>query len=153
MAARCPRCGFENTAEALKCSSCGFDLIESTAALKPDELPRSPEITVPRSAKKRTLTVIFPENIEETFELEEGTYKIGRNPDSEIFLNDLTVSRNHAELIVEKDRTVISDLGSLNGTFVNNEIVEAPHPLKQGDIIQIGRFKLLFLAGEVREDE
>lgn len=153
MAFKCPRCGFENVSGATKCSSCGFDFIESTKAFTPEDLPQSTKISVPKKTKKRTLTVIFPDNIDETFELEEGIYEIGRSPDSEIFLNDLTVSRKHAKLIVEKERTLITDLGSLNGTFVNNELIEAPRLLNEGDILQIGRFKLLYLTGEVKENE
>lgn len=149
MSVKCPRCGYENKENASSCESCGFDFLENTTKYSPERTGTSGEVIMPVKPKKRALSVIFPEELEETFELEEGSYRIGRNPDSEIFLNDLTVSRNHAELKVEKDAAVIRDLGSLNGTFVNERLIEEPKELQDGDVIQIGRFKLLFTSGEV----
>jgi pSer/pThr/pTyr-binding forkhead associated (FHA) protein len=69
---------------------------------------------------------------------------IGRTPDAPIFLDDVTVSRNHALLVRRRDGLYIDDLGSLNGTYVNRHRIES-HLLDDGDEIQIGKFKLSYL--------
>ena len=71
---------------------------------------------------------------------------IGRHPDSDIFLDDITVSRKHAEIRRGSQGFELHDVGSLNGTYVNRERVEES-PLKAGDEIQIGKFKIVFLTG------
>jgi pSer/pThr/pTyr-binding forkhead associated (FHA) protein len=70
---------------------------------------------------------------------------VGRHPQSDIFLNDITVSRRHAELRREGGSYSVADLGSLNGTYVNRERVDTS-PLVSGDELQVGKFRLLFLA-------
>ena len=72
--------------------------------------------------------------------------EIGRHPDSHIFLDDITVSRRHAELRRDGGEYSLNDVGSLNGTYVNRERVEEAI-LHSGDEIQVGKFKLVFLAG------
>ena len=69
---------------------------------------------------------------------------IGRTPDAGVFLDDVTVSRNHALLVRRKDGLYIDDLGSLNGTYVNRRRIES-HQLQDGDEIQIGKYKLSYL--------
>ena len=69
---------------------------------------------------------------------------IGRSPDAEVFLDDVTVSRNHALLVRRRDGLYIDDLGSLNGTYVNRRRIES-HRLEDGDEIQIGKYKLSYL--------
>ncbi len=73
----------------------------------------------------------------------------GRHPDSDIFLDDITVSRRHAEFVTRTQTTTVRDVGSLNGTYVNRERIEEA-VLSSGDEVQIGKFKLLYLeaAGE-----
>ena len=72
--------------------------------------------------------------------------RVGRHPDSEIFLDDITVSRRHAEFARESTvRIKVHDVGSLNGTYVNRERIEEVE-LHDGDEVQIGKFKLLFLT-------
>src|SRR5207244_4993848 len=75
----------------------------------------------------------------------------GRHPDSDIFLDDVTVSRRHAELHRDGGTFTVRDVGSLNGTYVNRERVEAA-TLSSGDEVQIGKFRLVFIAGP-RPDE
>jgi pSer/pThr/pTyr-binding forkhead associated (FHA) protein len=103
--------------------------------------------------QKRSLIVVFPESSSEFIELNEGSYRIGRSEESDLFLNDLTVSRKHAVLTVKGRDVLIEDLGSLNGTFVNGNLIEERTKLKDGDIIQIGRFRLLYRVGEVDSNE
>ncbi len=75
---------------------------------------------------------------------------IGRHPDSDIFLDDITVSRRHAEVRRLSTGFEVSDTGSLNGTYINRELVERGS-LADGDELQVGKFKLVFLA--LGEDE
>jgi pSer/pThr/pTyr-binding forkhead associated (FHA) protein len=69
---------------------------------------------------------------------------IGRSPECHIFLDDVTVSRKHAELTHADDRWLIRDLGSLNGTFVNRKRIESAE-LEDDDELQIGKYRLTFL--------
>ena len=69
---------------------------------------------------------------------------IGRAPDCDVFLDDVTVSRRHAELLHEGDRFTIRDLGSLNGTFVNRQRVESAE-LHDDDEVQVGKYRMTFL--------
>ena len=70
----------------------------------------------------------------------------GRHPDSDIFLDDITVSRRHAEFVREGSGFVVRDVGSLNGTYLNRERIEQA-ALAGGDEVQIGKYRLVFLAG------
>jgi pSer/pThr/pTyr-binding forkhead associated (FHA) protein len=70
----------------------------------------------------------------------------GRHPDSEIFLDDVTVSRRHAEFHREGETFTVSDVGSLNGTYVNRDRIDRVL-LNDGDEVQIGKFRLVFFAG------
>jgi hypothetical protein len=85
------------------------------------------------------------------FLLDHDVTTSGRHPDSDIFLDDVTVSRRHAEFHREAGTFTVRDVGSLNGTYVNRERVEAA-TLANGDEVQIGKFRLVFLAGP-RSDE
>ncbi len=80
-----------------------------------------------------------------SFILEKPKTTIGRHPDSDIFLDDITVSRRHAEFVREREEYSLSDVGSLNGTYVNH--VRTDHEdLKSGDEVQIGKYRLLFIV-------
>ncbi len=80
------------------------------------------------------------------FLLDRDTTSAGRHPDSDIFLDDVTVSRRHAEFRREGGEFVVIDVGSLNGTYVNREPVDQA-VLANGDEVQIGKFRLVFLTG------
>ncbi|GAB3548139.1 pSer/pThr/pTyr-binding forkhead associated (FHA) protein [Actinopolyspora lacussalsi] len=80
------------------------------------------------------------------FLLDRETTSSGRHPDSDIFLDDVTVSRRHAEFRREGAEYVVVDVGSLNGTYVNREPVDTS-VLANGDEVQIGKFRLVFLTG------
>ena len=81
------------------------------------------------------------------FVLDDMVVSAGRHPESDIFLDDVTVSRRHAEIIRQANRYLVRDVGSLNGTYLNRERIESEAPLTNGDELQIGRFKLVFLSG------
>ena len=80
------------------------------------------------------------------FLLDQPTTSAGRHPDSDIFLDDVTVSRRHAEFRLENSEFQVVDVGSLNGTYVNREPVDSA-VLANGDEVQIGKFRLVFLTG------
>lgn len=80
------------------------------------------------------------------FQLDKDLVSAGRHPDSDIFLDDVSVSRRHAEFRRAGDGFEVIDVGSLNGTYVNREPIESS-PLTGGDEIQIGKFRLVFLTG------
>ncbi|MGH3613476.1 MAG: glycogen accumulation regulator GarA [Pseudonocardia sp.] len=84
------------------------------------------------------------------FLLDRPTTSAGRHPDSDIFLDDVTVSRRHAEFRRDAGEFVVVDVGSLNGTYVNREPVDTA-VLANGDEVQIGKFRLVFRT-KPRED-
>ena len=85
------------------------------------------------------------------FLLDRSTTSAGRHPDSDIFLDDVTVSRRHAEFRLENGEFQVVDVGSLNGTYVNREPVDSA-VLANGDEVQIGKFRLVFLTGPRGDD-
>lgn len=82
----------------------------------------------------------------EVFRLEAKPVSIGRDPGSDIFLDDVTVSRNHATLTVTASGATLQDLSSLNGTYVNRRRIDEPETLVDGDEVQIGKFRLAYIA-------
>jgi pSer/pThr/pTyr-binding forkhead associated (FHA) protein len=84
------------------------------------------------------------------FQLDKDQVSAGRHPDSDIFLDDVSVSRRHAEFRRTGDGFEVVDVGSLNGTYVNREPIESSG-LANGDEIQIGKFRLVFLTGNRSE--
>lgn len=84
-------------------------------------------------------------NVGATYLLDTDITRVGRHPDNEVFLDDVTVSRRHAEFRRDDGQFVLRDVGSLNGTYVNGERIEVAN-LRLGDEVQIGKFKLVFLA-------
>ncbi|GAA4216298.1 oxoglutarate dehydrogenase inhibitor Odhl [Actinocatenispora rupis] len=85
------------------------------------------------------------------FLLDHDVTTSGRHPDSDIFLDDVTVSRRHAEFHREAGVFTVRDVGSLNGTYVNRERVETA-TLSNGDEVQIGKFRLVLIAGPKVDD-
>ncbi len=78
------------------------------------------------------------------FQLVDLVTRLGRHPDSEISLDDITVSRRHAEIERTESGYLVSDAGSLNGTYVNQDRIDQPQLLHHGDELQIGKFRLVF---------
>ena len=105
-----------------------------------------PDIMAVSKPVQPTLTIVKGPQIGETFELNASTITIGRDPSNSVFLNDMTVSRRHANLDlsnVSSGFASIKDLGSLNGTWVDGAIVNEAS-LKDGSTIQIGTFRMMF---------
>ena len=82
------------------------------------------------------------------YELDVGVTSLGRHPESTIFLDDITVSRRHAEADFDGNSVTVQDVGSLNGSYLNQKQLDAPSEIHDGDVFQIGKFKLMFFHGE-----
>jgi hypothetical protein len=156
MAMFCTNCGHRNPEGANFCSSCGAPLgagesSDTTVTFMPGELEADLEEEVHISPDeveggRGVLIVKRGPNAGSKFWLDSDVTHIGRHPDSDIFLDDITVSRRHAEIRRGSDGFSLHDVGSLNGTYVNRERVEGAD-LRSGDEIQIGKFKLVVLTG------
>jgi pSer/pThr/pTyr-binding forkhead associated (FHA) protein len=86
------------------------------------------------------------------FLLDTDLVTVGRHPDSDIFLDDISVSRRHANFTRTETGYVISDLGSLNGSYVNRDRIDTDVALTGGDEVQIGKYRLIYFAGSPRGD-
>jgi hypothetical protein len=147
----CPECGFQNPEAANYCAKCGALLAkdeagaETTMTYVPEEGDDDATALEDMGVKGPALVVRSGGGrTGETFPLEAERTLIGRSPDCEIFLDDVTVSRKHAVLQRRDDAFVIEDLGSLNGTFVNRHRIESGE-LTDNDELQIGKYRLTFL--------
>jgi pSer/pThr/pTyr-binding forkhead associated (FHA) protein len=147
----CSRCGHPNKDDAKFCAQCGAPLQgEPTLSLTPVEAEddASEEFPFPHDELQPGQALLLVKrgpNAGSTFLLENERTTTGRRPDSDVFLDDVTVSRNHARIERRGDSFFVQDDGSLNGTYVNGERVEETK-LASGDEIQIGMFKLVFFA-------
>ena len=138
----CPKCGaFQGAAEAPKedATTATYVIDDQTGELKPvdvgDVAAQSGALVV-RSGGGR---------VGQSFPLTGEKMSIGRSPEAGVFLDDVTVSREHATLIRRGGDWFLDDSGSLNGTYVNRQRVDS-HRLADGDELQIGKFKLTFFA-------
>ena len=150
---RCNDCGYENAEDAKVCVSCGVGLkskqeTETTMAFTPlQEEEKEAPVEVEGISEEAVFVVKRGSTVGQRFPLRGGEITLGRDPQSDIFLNDITVSRKHAKVTMEQSAIKVSDVGSLNGTYVNGARVEVT-TLKHGDELQIGKFKLIFLEGK-----
>ena len=145
MSERCPVCSHEISPNDTVCPTCGFKLLGATQAMQPLVMSETPATTVEESAPARaTLNVVRGPQVGISFVLTGEPVTIGRSPQCTIFLNDMTVSRMHATIEQENGCYVIRDANSFNGVWVNNDSVDAPRKLQDGDVIQIGAFCLLY---------
>ena len=149
----CPECGFVNPEGANYCQKCGAFLPEAeddggstTAAYQLDESGDLRPVDIDEVvAEGATLAIRSGGGrAGEVFEIKGERTQIGRSPDAEVFLDDVTVSRNHALLVRRRDGLYVDDLGSLNGTYVNRRRIES-HKLANGDELQVGKYKLTYL--------
>ena len=152
----CNQCGHRNPVGSNFCSSCGAALTsggeETTITFIPvesagesdEELSVTFEELAPGAGM---LVVKRGPNAGSKFALDKAITKAGRHPESDIFLDDITVSRRHAEIAQKGQGYVVRDVGSLNGTYVNRQRIEEDAPLQNGDEVQIGKFKLVYFTG------
>jgi len=155
VALHCPECGFVNPEGANYCQKCGAYLGRgegageepSTITYKIGETGEYQPVDIDEELGKAGAALVIRSGggrAGESFSVDEERMSIGRTPDAAVFLDDVTVSRNHALLVRRSDGYYIDDLGSLNGTYVNRRRIES-HRLADGDEIQIGKYKLSYL--------
>ena len=171
----CTNCGHRNPDGARFCSQCGTRLEaaepvpeaagESTATIQiGSQTGGTAESTPKTDTSDRQLNPVDAAAVDalpsghallvvqrgpgsgSRFLLDKDVVHAGRNPDSDIFLDDVTVSRHHAEFHRTGDTFTVSDSGSLNGTYVNRDRIDTVH-LTDGDEVQVGKYRLVFFAG------
>ncbi len=160
----CSMCGKENPSEANFCQECGFKLgavtNETTRIISVVEDEVREDIrTVELSSEDANAVRDLPENnallivtrgpdVGARYLLDSDEVTVGRSPKSDIFLNDVTVSRHHAKFIMGDGKVTLADQHSHNGTYVNRTLVDQQVVLRQGDEVQIGKYRMLFFASE-----
>ena len=147
----CPECGFQNPEASNFCSKCGAllpseDESDSTMTFTPVEGDDEGAVALEDFERPALVVRAGGGRAGESFHPQAARTTIGRSPDCEIFLDDVTVSRRHAVLVKEGERFTIEDQGSLNGTFLNRRRIESASELGDGDEVQIGKYRLTFLA-------
>lgn len=154
MARHCPECGFVNADGANYCQKCGAFIgtpdpapETSTATYRVGETGELVPVDIEQVVESGAALVVRAGGgrVGESFPLTGDRATIGRRPDSDVFLDDITVSRDHALVIRRGHDFHLDDLGSLNGTYVNRKRIESQR-LSDGDELQIGKYKLTFLA-------
>ncbi len=153
MAQHCPECGFANADGANYCQRCGAFLTGSepapgatTATYRVGETGELEELKLDEVVARGAALVIRAGGgrAGESFPLTGDRLSVGRRPDADIFLDDVTVSRDHAILVRRGEDYYLDDCGSLNGTYVNRHRIES-HRLTDGDELQVGKYKLAYL--------
>lgn len=164
----CTNCGHDNPEGSNFCGHCGAPLSPSPA--KPETAERTPSgdttKTIPAVSEEREFDALTDEdeaavhalpqgsallivqrgaNAGSRFLLNTDTVTAGRHQSSDVFLDDISVSRRHAVFLRTPEGTVVKDQGSLNGTYVNRDMVDE-HLLRHGDEVQIGKFRLVYFA-------
>jgi hypothetical protein len=161
MALHCTECGFVNDEGANYCQRCGALVRAESSGGAGGGAGGDPITATYRIDETGELVPVDPDEVSargpalviragggrvgEIFAIDGARMSIGRRPDSEVFLDDVTVSRDHALLIHRGEHWYLDDCGSLNGTYVNRSRIES-HRLEQGDEVQIGKYKLTFHA-------
>ncbi len=152
MALHCTECGFVNGEGANYCQRCGALLPRDestgepvTATYKIDEAGELVPVEIGEVVERGPALVIRAGGgrVGESFTVDRERTSIGRRPESDVFLDDVTVSRDHALLTRRGDGWHLDDMGSLNGTYVNRSRIESQR-LEEGDELQIGKYKLTF---------
>jgi pSer/pThr/pTyr-binding forkhead associated (FHA) protein len=151
----CNQCGHLNTDDANFCSSCGALLEperadDTTITFLPVEGAGEAEdelsVSLDLSEGTAMLVVKRGPNAGSKYALDNDVTRAGRHPNSDIFLDDITVSRRHAEIVRQADGYRVRDAGSLNGTYLNRERIDEA-PMANGDELQIGKYRLVFFSG------
>ncbi|HEX2075953.1 MAG TPA: FHA domain-containing protein [Geodermatophilus sp.] len=162
----CTRCGHNNPEGSRFCAQCGAALTQERVGESTSVIPKVggedtsdvPEVAGEAAADVHAgaveslpagsalLVVKRGPNAGSRFLLDRDVTTAGRHPDSDIFLDDVTVSRRHVEFHREGSGFSVHDVGSLNGTYVNREPVDVA-TLSGGDEVQIGKFRLVYLTG------
>ena len=141
--ATCPICNGELAEGAAVCDRCGYRIVGSTQSFTPVKMGGAEGVAEAPVGHRYDLRVVRGPQTGVDIDLREGTLSVGRDPQCDVFLNDMTVSRSHAEIEVTPAGCVIRDLNSFNGVWVNDRMVDACS-LKPNDVVQIGAFCLVY---------
>ena len=162
----CTQCGQQNPDDSKFCARCGAPLtvpstpgvpaVEQTTTISMTSLDATEEHSEDLDevgieslpAGSALLVVKRGPNAGSRFLLDKDVTTAGRHPESDIFLDDVTVSRRHADIERGGGGWTVRDVGSLNGTYVNRQRIEDSSPLANGDEVQIGKFRLVFFTSE-----
>jgi pSer/pThr/pTyr-binding forkhead associated (FHA) protein len=155
VALHCSECGFVNADGANYCQRCGAFIGEAaqsqtepvTATYRVGETGELIAVSLDDVVEQEGAVLVIRSGggrVGESFALTGERMTIGRRPDADVFLDDVTVSRDHALLVHRADGWHLDDLGSLNGTYVNRERIESRR-LTDADELQVGKYKLTFL--------
>lgn len=158
---KCRTCGSESPVEARFCSNCGASLTDPTGdtttmfPVTAEDPTESVQLTDQERAAAKTLAAgnallivnRGPGN-SNRFLIDSDITNVGRHPESDIFLDDITVSRHHAKFVRSGDKLYLEDLGSLNGTYVNRTLLDGRTVLREGDEIQIGKYRATISLSE-----
>ena len=156
MALHCPECGVVNTDGANYCQKCGAYLGDlqapaaesSTATYRIDEAGELVPVELDDLVAQEGAALVVRAGggrVGESFALDSERMTIGRRPESDVFLDDVTVSRDHALIVRRGGDVFLDDLGSLNGTYVNRRRIDS-QLLEDGDELQVGKYKLTVLS-------
>ena len=143
MTQTCPICMSEITDGGAVCEKCGYRVPGVTESFQPISVTQGDAASTEEPVHKFDLRIVRGPQTGIDIDLKEGKLSVGRDPQCDIFLNDMTVSRLHAEIEVGPRGCAIRDKNSFNGVWVNDRMVEACG-LKPGDVIQIGAFCLIY---------
>lgn len=162
---QCETCGHQNPEGSNFCANCGESL-GAVGVVVPGESTRvitgiqdiineelSPdEMAAVDSLPKRSALLIVQRgpNLGARYLLDSPEVSAGRSPNCDIFLDDVTVSRHHAKFSRRDDTTYVTDLGSLNGTYVNRQLLDQEAALKRGDEVQIGKYRMVYFDSGAR---
>ena len=144
MTKTCPICNNQIDEGVAACPYCGFRQLGSTQSFEPVKIDGGEVREELASVKESKFKVIRGPQTGAIINLTEGVLTVGRDPQCDIFLNDMTVSREHATLEIGPQGSIIKDANSYNGVWVNDSMVDR-RLLKSGDIIQIGAFCLVYM--------
>ncbi|WP_298131476.1 FHA domain-containing protein [Micropruina sp.] len=161
---KCPACGHENADTSNFCANCGTSLTNSvqsgdTTRVSPavDVNLTEEQLAEDLSAEDLRAISMLPADSAllivrqgpaagARFLINSDVTTAGRHPRCDIFLDDITVSRNHARLVRRDGHVWVEDENSLNGTYVNKALIDTPTALRRGDEVQIGKFRMLFFT-------
>lgn len=161
---KCPACGHDNPDTSNFCANCGTSLANpvvtgDTTRVSPAVEPNLAEEQIAEDLSADDLRAISMLPADSAllivrqgpaagarFLINSDTTTAGRHPRCDIFLDDITVSRNHARLVRREGHVWVEDGNSLNGTYVNKVLIDAPTALRRGDEVQIGKFRMLFFT-------
>lgn len=154
----CPKCGHQNAEGSNFCAQCGeplhrpsgettrvFGAVEDNTLL--NELSSDDVAAVDALPEASALLIVQRgPDTGARYLLDSDEATAGRHPQSEIFLNDVTVSRHHAKFSRRAGQFFVRDLGSLNGTYVNRRLLDGESGLRLGDEVQIGKYRMVFFV-------